>query len=128
MKKCLTALVAAFLCVLALALLTSRGAYAHSWYSRTNCCNGNDCAPVPLDSAWVTLEEKGYHIQLTKEQAKLVNPDASQPVNLIIPWGNGRIRVPPPLKPGETYGAHVYHLCIAPTGNTVYCLFVVPGV
>lgn len=125
MKKCLTALVAVFLCAACLALLTSRGAYAHDWYSRTNCCNGSDCAPVPLDAEWVTMEANGYRVFLTVEQAKLVNPEATYPINELIPWHSNKIRVPPVLKAGETYGKTIYHLCISTTG-TVYCLFPVP--
>lgn len=102
-------------------------AYAHSWYSRTNCCNGSDCAPVPLDAGWVTMEEHGYQVTLTKEQAKQVNPDAEVAISVFIPWHNSRIKSPPVLKAGETYGANIYHLCIPPRYNGVYCLFVVPG-
>lgn len=103
-------------------------AQAHSWYSRTHCCSGNDCAPVPLDSAWVTIEEHGYQVTLTKEQAKLVNPDAEVAIDIFIPWNNTRIKVPPVLLPGESYGSNIYHLCIPPRYNGVYCLFVVPGI
>lgn len=109
-------------------LVLVEAASAHSWYSRTNCCSGNDCAGVPLDSSWVVQEEHGYQITLTLEQAKLVNPYASVPRNVFIPWHNTRIKVPPPLLPGETYGPNVYHLCIPANSNGVYCLFVVPGV
>ena len=102
-------------------------AKAHEWYARTNCCNGKDCAPVPLDAGWVVLEEHGYQITLTLEQAKLVNPDSSVPINAFIPWRDVRVKSPPALRPGETYGETIYHLCIAANSNNVRCLFVVPG-
>jgi hypothetical protein len=112
--------------VTALLVLTET-ASAHSWYTRTNCCNGNDCAEVPADAGWVVMERHGYQITLTLEQAKLVNPEATVPINAFIPWRDGRIKVPPVLKPGETYGGTIYHLCIAAHANSVRCLFVVPG-
>lgn len=101
---------------------------AHSWYSRTNCCSGTDCAPVPLDAAWVIMEEHGYRIVLTAEQAKLVNPYATKPLDVFIKWSDRRIKSPPILLPGETYGPNIYHLCIPAGYVGVHCLFVVPGI
>lgn len=118
----------AFFSFVAIVFLTTRGAYAHAWYARTSCCNGNDCAPVPLDAGWVSIEEHGYQITLTAEQAKLVNPEAKVAINVFIPWRDARIKVPPVLTPNETYGSNTYHLCIAPHCNCVRCLFVVPGI
>ena len=117
----------AALIVIVAMLLIAEMARAHAWYTRTNCCNGNDCAPVPLDAGWVVMEEHGYQITLSLEQAKLVNPDATIPIDVFIPWRDYRIKSPPVLKAGETYGAAIYHLCIPAYSNGVYCLFVVPG-
>lgn len=59
----------------------------------------------------------------------MVNPYATKPVDELLPYGNGRIRTSPPkLKPGESYGPTVYHLCIPAAWSGVYCLFVAPGV
>jgi hypothetical protein len=109
-------------------MLLALPAEAHSWYARTNCCNGTDCAPVPLDSGWVTIVPHGYQVTLTLEQAKLVNPNAKFAINVFIPEKNTRVKVPPILKPGETYGPHMYHLCIPANYVGVHCLFVVGGV
>lgn len=103
------------------------GAQAHSWYARTNCCSGTDCNAVPLDADWVSPTARGYHIKLTAAQAKTINPYATLPVDQVIPWGNSRIKAPPKLQPGETYGEAVYHLCIPSSWSGVYCLFAVPG-
>ena len=116
------------LLILLLFFAWAPAAQAHSWYGRTNCCSGDECAPVPLDSAWVTMEEHGYRIVLTAEQAKLVNPYATQAIDVFIPWGNTRIKSPPVLKVGETYGPNIYHLCIPAGYVGVHCLFVVPGI
>lgn len=118
----------ALLALIVMARYAIGPAEAHSWYSRTNCCSGNDCAEVPLDAGWVAMEEHGYQITLTLEQAKLVNPNATVARSVFIPWHNTRIKVPPVLRPGETYGPAIYHLCIPANSNGVYCLFVVPGI
>ena len=73
------------------------------------------------------MEEHGYRVTMTLEQAKTINPKATVAIDVFIPYTNGRIKVPPPLLPGETYGDAAYHLCIPPSYNGVYCLFIVPG-
>lgn len=121
----------AFAASLALVFLLLLGKYAvaeaHDWYSGTGCCGGSDCNAIPLNSDWVTPVKQGYHVQLTVEQAMTINPKAKNRVDEIVSWNSNKLKSPPPLKPGQTYGAPaIYHLCIAPSGY-VYCLFAVPG-
>lgn len=107
--------------------------HAHDWYKDLHnstggsCCSGNDCAPVPLDAEWVNPTPDGYHVTLTVEQAKLINPEASTSINVVVPYSKV---MSPPLKAMEEMRNQkpaLYHLCIAPRVNIVYCLFAVPG-
>lgn len=105
----------------------SRPAHAHDWYSGTGCCGGSDCNAIPLDADWVEPVKQGYHVRLTAEQARTINHKAKNRVDEIVSWNSNKLKSPPALKPGQTYGAPaIYHLCIAPSGY-VYCLFTVPG-
>lgn len=130
MTKLATALVAVFLCVLALAMLTSRGAYAHESYTGRNdpvttlgCCGGGDCAPVPLDADWVQPVAQGYRVTLTVEQAMTFNKYATQPIDTIIPWKRVMV-IGTDRKPYMGPPA-LYHICIV--NNQLQCLFASPG-
>lgn len=101
-------------------------AEAHSWYSRTGCCNGNDCAPVPVKSTWISIVAEGYLVRLSLEEAKLVNPTSQTGVNVVVPWGDKRIKPPVALLPGEHYHLGLYDLCISNAGH-VRCLFITPN-
>lgn len=54
-----------------------------------NCCGGHDCAIVPTD--WVREVQSGFHLVMTLDQAKTVNPSAVLPVSALVPY----IRVQP---------------------------------
>ena len=77
--KLATALVAVFLCVAALAMLTSRGAYAHLWYDSA-CCSNRDCEEL-ADTA-VSIQSDGYHVRY---KAKL-----GLDVNVTVPFDKVR--------------------------------------
>jgi len=84
------------------------------------CCGGNDCAPVPLDVDWVTPVEGGYQVNLTVEQAKMFNPEATKAISEIVP----EARVLTALgKTKSQPSPALYHICI--WGNKLKCLFVV---
>lgn len=96
--------------------------HAHEWYKNTGCCSGSDCAAVPLDADWVQPTKGGYQVDLTAEQAALINPEAHLPVHEFIE--GTRVRMPPAKAMGDPA---LYHLCIPSGFSGVYCLFVVPG-
>src|SRR5690348_1421085 len=69
----------------------ARNALSHDWYGSTNdpvfqsnCCGGHDCAPV--DPGWISETKEGFHLAMTLEQARTVNPATQFPVDAIIPW------------------------------------------
>lgn len=118
---------------LAALLMWMAQAHAHDWYtstrdpeSRASCCGGHDCAAVPLDADWIQPVADGFHVVMTLEQSRQINPYSQAPVDTVVPWS--RVQVPPPG--AETVPA-LYHLCIAPSQRLirggVYCLFAVPG-
>lgn len=114
--------------ILLAGLMWGGKAEAHSWFSRTGCCGGSDCAAVPIDADWVQLGKNGYYVRLTVAQARMVNPDAEYPVDELVPWHSNKIKSLPALRPGETYGAPaLYYLCIPAKYSGIYCLFPVPG-
>jgi hypothetical protein len=104
-------------------------AHAHSWYSSTNdpayqsnCCGGHDCAPV--DPAWVSETKEGYHLVMTLEQARTVNPTAVSGIDAIIPWN--RVQAPPENKDGQPFYACIYDRDrTAPRGGVI-CFFATP--
>ena len=107
-----------------------KSAQAHSWYSGRNdpvfnsgCCGGSDCAPV--DSEWVSEVPEGFRLVMSVEQAKTVNPAATQPVDAIIPWS--RVQSPPHAHVGDSQ----YYACIYPNDRKgprfgVICFFATP--
>jgi hypothetical protein len=100
---------------------------AHDWYSSTadpiyqsNCCGGHDCAPV--DPAWVSETKEGYHLTMTADQARTVNPAAQSPVDAVIPWS--RIQSPP--KADHLFYACIYDRDRSPPRSGVICFFATP--
>lgn len=108
-------------------LLIADRAMAHDWYSSTsdpvttaNCCGGDDCAPV--DPAWVTSVPEGYRLRMSVAEARTVNPNASAPIDAVIPWS--RVQAPPNAD-------HEFYACIRPSVRVppedgVICFFSTP--
>src|SRR4029078_2848367 len=108
-------------------LIGARLASAHDWYSSTadpvfqsNCCGGHDCAPV--DPSWVSEVQDGYHLTMTLDQARTVNPAAQAPVDAVVPWS--RIQSPPNAD-------HLFYACIYDTDRAaprhgLICFFATP--
>lgn len=102
-------------------------AHSHDWYSSTSdpeyqssCCGGHDCAPV--NPEWVSEVAEGYRLTMTAEQAKTVNPSASEPVDAVIPWS--RVQSPPTAE--HPFYACVYDHDRAAPRNGVICFFATP--
>lgn len=115
--------------LLAVCYFVVQPAHAHSWYSSTsdpkfqsNCCGGHDCAPV--NPGWVSETKEGYHLQMTLEQARTVNPATQAPVDAIIPWD--RVQTPPSAGQGEAFHACIYDSDRAPPRMGVICFFATP--
>ena len=118
----LAALVAAFV------FLVPVIARAHEWYSGTHdpvtgggCCGGHDCAALELEPGMLTGEAEGYRLRLTLEQARRINPQRFEPLDVLIPWG--RIQ---PSPDGN------FHLCIPARRASwmpadLYCFFAPPN-
>lgn len=117
----LAALVAAFV------FLAPLIAHAHSWYTQKHdpqtgvgCCGGSDCAPLVLQPGMLTGEVNGYRLRMTLEQARHVNINRLDPLDIFIPFDR--------VQPSEDGN---YHLCI-PTYNgstrgDFYCFFAPPN-
>ena len=114
-------------------LVLAEMAQAHDWYSSTRdpvttsgCCGGNDCAPVPLDADWVQPVKDGFHVVMTLEQSKKINPYSVAPIDAFVPWS--RVQSPPA---GISGPPALYHVCISAVQRSVrggiYCLFAVPS-
>lgn len=102
-------------------------AKAHDWYSSTSdpvwqssCCGGHDCAPV--DAEWVTEAPGGYQLKMTIEQARTVNPSASEPVDAFVPWS--RVQSPPTAD--HPFYACIYERDRAAPRRGVICFFATP--
>jgi hypothetical protein len=103
-------------------------AHAHSWYSeridpvfRQSCCGGSDCAQLVISAEVLTAEERGYHIRLTLEQTRRINPHSSAPIDAIVTWER--------VQPSEDGN---YHICLMTTRRDnerggIYCLFAPPN-
>lgn len=94
--------------VLAISVLFSLPAAAHSWYS-TYCCSGQDCAPIPASAVHATSQ--GWEIDLKPGQY----PILKGPFRAIIPY-NSRA-----LQKSEDED---FHLCVV--ANRARCLYVPP--
>lgn len=108
-------------------------AKAHDWYAQrtdpqtnSRCCGGNDCAPVPLDADWIRPAKGGFHVVMTLEETRLVNPNSQAPVDEIVLWN----RMQSPGLDANGIPA-LYHVCISayPMGtlSRIFCLFAVPS-
>jgi hypothetical protein len=92
----------------AILLLSAIAALAHGDYIgktdpayNNNCCGGSDCATAP--TATVSEGEGGFHVVMTLDEARTVNPLAMLPIAAVVPWG----RVQPSWD-GD------FHICIFP--------------
>lgn len=116
--------------------ISNRPAQAHDWYTGIHdpvtggsCCGGSDCGPVPLDADWVQPTATGYHVKMTMEETRTINPNSNHPLDTIIPYA--RALAPPSTAKGPPA---LYHICIeayhGPEINSggVFCLFAVPGI
>src|SRR5690349_1652602 len=72
-----------------LLLLASRG-HAHDWYSGTRdpsdgygCCGGHDCGII--NPRWIHAADGGVRVVMTVEQARTINPAATEPVDAFVP-------------------------------------------
>lgn len=116
-----------FVVALLLLFIGAQRVKAHEWYSRSSdpvyqssCCGGHDCAPI--NSEWVSQVPEGYHIRMSIEQTKTINPAAEAPVNAIVPWA--RVQSPPTSE-------HEFYACIydrdrAAPRHGVICFFATP--
>ena len=103
-------------------------AKAHDWYSKYkdprfawSCCGGIDCSRLTVDPVNLTMEEGGYRVRLTLEQAQMINRYAQYPVDAVVAWDR--------VQASEDGN---YHLCIMTANRSgeaggVYCLFVPPN-
>jgi hypothetical protein len=115
---------------LALLMVISLGAAshanAHSWYSvkrdpvtTKGCCGNSDCHEVKLSPENYAPEADGFRVRLTVEQARTINPNRVDPLDIFVPFDR--------VQPSEDGN---FHLCI-PTRNGLtqgdfYCFFA-PG-
>jgi hypothetical protein len=117
-------------CALAIAAFASiPEASAHSWYSnkkdpifKQSCCGGSDCGMLVINSRVLTAEADGYHIRLTLEETRKINPYSVAPIDAVVSWD--RIQL---SEDGN------YHICLM-TGHRdnvrggIYCLFAPPNI
>ena len=113
----------------ALVPLLSETANAHSWYSekidpvfRQSCCGGSDCGKMIISKGVLTAEPDGYHIKLTLEQTKEINPYSMAPIDATVSWDR--------IQPSEDGN---YHICLMTQHRDnvrggIYCLFAPPNI
>lgn len=111
-----------------LALFASQ-AQGHDWYGSTsdpmfqsNCCGGHDCAPV--DPSFVSETKDGFHLLMTLERARTINPSTQFPVDVVIPWA--RVQTPPNAGRGEAFHACIYDTDRTEPRKGVICFFATP--
>lgn len=75
------------------AFLLPGQARAHDWYTGYRdpvfdweCCGGADCNVIPIDGKNVVAERDGYHVRLSIEEAKRLNPATNLPVDGVVTW------------------------------------------
>jgi hypothetical protein len=110
------------------AMVFAPAAHAHSWYSekidpvfRNSCCGGSDCAQMVISEDVLTAEAAGYHIRLTLEQTRRINPYSSAPIDAVVSWER--------IQPSEDGN---YHICVMTSHRDnlrggIYCLFAPPN-
>lgn len=116
------------LAALGAAFLWPAPASAHEWFSgytdpvfKWKCCDGQDCGVIPLPRKSVTMTRDGYHVRLSIDEARSLNPSTRLPVDGLVPWA--RVIESPT---GE-YGAcpMIYRRDEETAG--LWCLFVPPN-
>ena len=102
-------------------------AQAHGWFSEKSdpvfgwpCCGGHDCAPVKLSSRNIKAEKDGFHIRLSLEETRAINPQSEAPIDCIVTYDR--------VQPSET---DEWAICIMPSNRGtrsagVFCLFAPP--
>ena len=75
------------------AFFMARPAKAHEWFNGYRdpvfdwaCCDGDDCDVIPLPEKSVRVEREGYHVSLTAEEARRLNPGTDLPVEGVVTW------------------------------------------
>ncbi len=104
-------------------------AQAHSWYSekadpvyKNSCCGGTDCGQLVIHGRVLTADERGYHIRLTLEETKRINPFSVAPIDALVTWDR--------IQPSEDGN---YHICVMTYHRDnerggIYCLFAPPNI
>jgi hypothetical protein len=118
----LGSLIATALAILGIMIvLGMQHAHAHDWFTRSGCCDGQDCKPwIPTPQNFIATGD-GYRIILSKRELLEINPASKcDQVDEFIPLGSSKIKD----SPVSSFG-----LCIkyddADT-ECVRCLFI-PG-
>ena len=102
---------------------------AHSWYSekvdpvfKQSCCGGSDCGMMVISKGVLSAEADGYHVRLSLEQTKQINPYSMAPVDAVVTWDR--------IQPSEDGN---YHICLMTQHRDnqrggIYCLFAPPDI
>lgn len=102
-------------------------AHAHDWFTTKKdpvfgwpCCGSYDCAPVKLSSHNIKAEKDGFHIRLSLEETRAINPHSEAPIDGIVTYDR--------VQPSET---DEWAICIMPSNRGtrsagVFCLFAPP--
>jgi hypothetical protein len=103
-------------------------ALAHSWYTskvdpayKTPCCGGTDCGQMLITDGVLTPEANGYHIRLSLDQTRKINPSSMEAVDAIVTWDR--------VQQSEDGN---YHICLMAhhlfdSRGGIYCLFAPPN-
>jgi len=104
-------------------------AEAHSWYSKKtdpvfkqSCCGGSDCGMMIVTRKVLSAEAEGYHIRLTLEETRKINPYSQAPIDAVVTWDR--------IQPSEDGN---YHICLMTYHRDnirggIYCLFAPPNI
>lgn len=112
-------MIARLLSILFVVSMFGSVAEAHGWYSETGCCGGDDCGE--LDPAWVTPVKDGYHVVMTLEQTRRVNPKSEAPIDTVVPWAS--IKKPPKNATGGKFHACLYEKDRSGPLHGIICFF-----
>lgn len=115
--------------VFAVAFLATSSAQAHQWYSKKQdpvtrgaCCGGTDCAELRIVPGVLTPEAEGYRIRLTVEQARAINPNRTESVDVLVKFDR--------VQPSEDGN---WHMCISTSrrywlgDDDFFCFFAPPS-
>lgn len=98
--------------LLALSALVSTPVYAHDWYEK-ECCDEGDCQPAPPGS--VEYTDRGWLVRKGVRNPKGVILQ----FNIVIPFDHKKVRPrPPEAGPG---------IDICTSSDTVYCVYLDSG-